>query len=254
MNPHAYYQTVISKIRNCFEFSPYVLTAVPKRRSEMKTATLFCFIVLFVFCTLSPVQAGATLNISDDTTIDPGFGVHHIFVTTEGRSASVRPVEKKTISFGLSYDGRNRMSKSAAKDDLDKQWREIGAFAEYPSAPGVISMEVVGFPALDPDDATSLIVTLPDSLETLNNGWHIQAGYFISDWNLQPWGSYQIWKKNSLYKNGTFNTWQLGMSYFIKGHNANITIGYERFNADAESADAGDDTIDWILTGFSISY
>jgi len=219
----------------------------------MKTATLSCFVILFVFCILSPVRAGVTLNISDDTPIDPGLRVQRIVVSTGESLLSACPGEKQPLSFGLSYDGRNRLTESAAKSDIDCQWLVVAALVEYPSIPGIISREA-GRPALDPDDATPLIALLQDAPKNPDDGWYIQAGYFISDWNLEPWASYQTWEKETLKDRKNFNTWQLGLSYFLKGHNANIKIGFERFKADTELPDADKDAIDTILTEFCISY
>jgi len=230
------------------------LKSRPEKRLEMKTVTLSYFVVLFIFCIQSPVRAGVTLNISDDTPVDPGLQVQRIVVSTGESLLSACPEKKQPLSFGLSYDGRNRLTENAAKGDIDCQWLVVAALAEYPSITGIIFREA-GRPALDPDDATPLIALLQDAPKNPGDGWYIQAGYFISDWDLEPWASYQRWEKNIPDAGESCNTWQLGLSYFIKGHTANIKIGYERFKTDADSAEAADkDAIDTILTEFCISY
>lgn len=160
--------------------------------------------------------------------------------------------KKKTIGIGASYDMQNKIAEDPVQGDIDYRWWEVDAFLDYPLGPGYLTFEGA-YQDLDLDGATQVgVVGGPNARETEGNGWFVQTGYFITDYNLQPWASYQTWDATD--SQGDFDVFQIGLTYFIKGHNANIKIGYERFEANDNIGATNEDTINSLVIGFYITY
>lgn len=159
--------------------------------------------------------------------------------------------KKKTIGIGASYDRQNSIAQDAVQGNIDYAWWEVDTFLDLPLGPGFITVEGA-YQDLDLDDATQMGAL--NARETQGNGWFVQTGYLIEDLKLQPWVSYQSWDSDAADDRGDFNVYQVGLTYFIKGHNANIKVGYERFEAEQDIAPTGKDTIDSFVTGLYITY
>jgi hypothetical protein len=111
-----------------------------------------------------------------------------------------------------------------------------------------------GYNNLDLDGATQLDDggTIRNAKETEGKGWYAQAGYLIKNWNLQPWATYAKWDASD--DTGSFYDMQFGLSYFFKGHNANIKAGYEYLKADENIGASDEDTIKSFLIGFYVTF
>ena len=53
---------------------------------------------------------------------------------------------------------------------------------------------------------------------------------------------------------GTYDLYRLGLSYFVKGHNANFKIGYEHLDADADIGATTENSIDSFVAGCYVTY
>lgn len=164
--------------------------------------------------------------------------------------------KKKTLGFGISYDGQDGITTDAATGEVDYRWFEIDAFAEYPIGnAGSLTFETA-FMDLDLDDSTQFndSGTSVDVRKTQGQGWYAQTGYFLKDWNLQPWIAYEQWESDAVDSDGSFDAWRVGISYFFKGHNANIKLGYESLESDTNIGSSTEDTVNTFLIGFYITY
>lgn len=164
--------------------------------------------------------------------------------------------KKKTIAVGASYDMQNNIAEDALKGSIDYKWWTVDIFADWPLGPGFVTLEG-GYQNLDLDDATQLDdggAAPVDAKQTQGDGWYSQAGYFINDWNLQPWLAYGSWDTDASDSEGSFSYWQVGLSYFFRGQNANIKAGYEFFNSDENIGTSDEDDIGTFLLGFYVTF
>ncbi len=161
--------------------------------------------------------------------------------------------EKKTIGVGVAYDTQNDIAEDAVKGKIDYRWWSADAFADLPLGPGSVTAEV-GYHDLDLDDATQLMVngTVRNAKMTQGDGWYAEAGYFIKNWNIQPWAAYAVWNADD--DGGSFYDWQIGLTYFFKGHNANIKAGYEYLKSKENMGASNEDKINTFLLGFYVTF
>lgn len=164
--------------------------------------------------------------------------------------------KKKTVAVGFSYDWQDEIAMDAIKNEVDYQWWSADLHLEHPVGPGSATLEFA-YQDLDLDDATLLNdgVGLQDARQTQGDGWYVQTGYLLTDWNIQPWFLYESWESDAVANDlGGFDSWRVGLTYFFKGHNANIKAGFEQVNAD-ENIDGSDkDEINTFLIGFYVTY
>jgi hypothetical protein len=161
--------------------------------------------------------------------------------------------KKKTIGIGFSYDSQDKITTDSIKGDIDYSFYEVDAFAELPVGPGTITAEAA-FQDLDLDDATSLDDSssiTKDARETQGNGFYVQTGYLFNNW--QPWVANEQWNSDAPDDTGSWDAWKVGLTYFVKGHNANIKLGYENWKSD-QPFSGTEDTITTFLLGFYITY
>ena len=161
--------------------------------------------------------------------------------------------KKKTIGIGFSYDSQDKITTDSIKGDIDYNFYEVDAFAELPVGPGTITAETA-FQALDLDDATSLddgSLTPKDARNTQGDGFYFQTGYLFNNW--QPWVGFEQWNSDAPDDTGSWDAWRAGLTYFVKGHNANIKLGYESWKSD-QPFSGTEDTINSLLLGFYITY
>jgi len=159
--------------------------------------------------------------------------------------------KKKTLAMGVSVDMQDNIAEDLSQGDIDYFWWSFDLFAEYPVGDGVLTAEA-GFINLDLDDAQFLVdgSNIRDARKTQGNGWYLQAGYLLSELKLQPWASFESWESDGFADSGSFTNWRLGFTYFVKGHNANIKVGFENFEPDGH----GESELQTFLVGFYITY
>ena len=165
--------------------------------------------------------------------------------------------KKKTLAFGAGYDTQSDVAiDSVTGEDVDYSFFTLDAFAEYPIGVGTLTAEVA-YNDMDLDDAPNPLAnektgtpfgTGVSGAETQGNGFYGQIGYYLYQW--QPWFGYEQWDSDGVNDAGSWQSFRLGLSYFIKGHNANIKAGYERVNNDTP----GEDDIDTFAIGFYMTY
>ena len=165
---------------------------------------------------------------------------------------------KKTVAIGASIDHQQRIARDTITDDnVNYIWYSFDAFADIPVGPGNTTLEA-GYSNLDLEDSTSLRDSASgptkNGKETEGNGFYVQSGYYLENLNLQPWALFERWDSDASDDVGSWSAWRVGLSYFIKGHNANIKVGFEQFRPDENIGGTGGKNIESFLVGFYVSY
>ncbi len=167
--------------------------------------------------------------------------------------------EKKTIAIGCSIDHQMRIARDTVKqDNVNYTWFSFDGFAELPVGPGSATLEA-GYNNLSLENSTSLQTSATgppqNAKETQGQGFYVQTGYFIKDLNLQPWALYERWNSDASDDLGSWQAWRAGLSYFVKGLNANIKVGFEQFISDQNIGGISEQkTIESFLLGFYVTY
>ena len=166
--------------------------------------------------------------------------------------------KKKTIAFGASIDHQQRIARdTATNDNINYIWYSIDAFADIPVGPGSTTFEA-GYSNLDLEDSTSLRDSASgppkNAKETEGKGFYVQSGYYLENLNIQPWALFERWYSDASDDVGSWSAWRVGLSYFFKGHNANIKVGFEQFTADEKIGGTADKDFETFLISLYVSY
>ena len=153
--------------------------------------------------------------------------------------------KKKTLGFGISYDMQDKVQDATAGGFGDYTYFSVDAFADWPMGDGTLTAEAA-FSDLDLDGATSA------ALRSEGDGFYVQAGYLLPN-NWQPWVEYESWDSEDTGSVGDYDSFRVGVSYFFKGHNANVKAGFENFSTDVPFDGTEDSSTAFIL-GFYITY
>lgn len=153
--------------------------------------------------------------------------------------------KKKTLGFGVSYDTQDEVQDATAGGTGDYSYFSVDAFAEWPMGEGTLTAEAA-FSDLDLDGATA------NALRSEGDGWYVQAGYYINQW--QPWVELESWDSNTTSGLGDYDAYRIGISYFLKGHNANFKLGYESFDPDVNFSGTNEDSLKTILLAICVTY
>jgi hypothetical protein len=92
-----------------------------------------------------------------------------------------------------------------------------------------------------------------EAKETSGDGVYAQVGYFLPEWNIQPWYGFDYWDSDGSNDIGSFTSDRIGITYFFKFHNANMKMGFERFEAE-QSVPGEEDEINTFVTGFYVTF
>jgi hypothetical protein len=160
--------------------------------------------------------------------------------------------KKKTIGVGASFDYQEEIDEDTSGDFHDYSWYEVDAFVDYPIGPGTLTAEA-SYQHLDLDGSGVLASGGEEAKQTSGDGVYAQIGYFLADWNIQPWYGFDYWSSDDSDDIGSFMSHRVGLTYFFKGHNANVKIGFERFEAD-EKVPGEEDDINTFVTGFYVTF
>jgi hypothetical protein len=158
--------------------------------------------------------------------------------------------KKKTLAFGVSYDVQDEVQLADGSGLLssgaygDYAYYSVDAFAAWPMGEGTLTAEAA-FSDLDLDGADAA------ALQSEGDGFYVQAGYFMNNW--QPWVAYESWDSEATSGAGDYDAIRVGISYFFKGHNANVKAGFENFNTDIPF-DGNEDSSTAFILGFYITY
>jgi hypothetical protein len=167
--------------------------------------------------------------------------------------------KKKTVAIGASIDHQQRIARDAVtNDNVNYIWYSFDAFADIPVGPGSATFEA-GYCNLDLEDSTAIQDSASgppkNGKETEGNGFYVQSGYYLEKLNLQPWALFELWDSDASDDVGSWSAWRVGVTYFIKGHNANIKVGFEQFRSSEHIGNISDDkNIESFLMGFYLSY
>lgn len=159
--------------------------------------------------------------------------------------------KKKTLGFGISYDVQDEVQVADGTGLLsagaygDYAYYSVDAFAEWPMGDGTLTAEAA-FSDLDLDGADTA------ALQSEGDGFYVQAGYLLPN-NWQPWVEYESWDSEATSGVGDYDAYRVGISYFFKGHNANVKAGFESFNSDVNFT-ASEDSYTSFILGFYITY
>jgi len=156
--------------------------------------------------------------------------------------------KKKTIAIGFSYDAQSDVGFAdgtviPTSTSVDYAFYDVDLHVEYPVGAGSITFEGA-YHNLDLDNGSPV---------TEGDGYYFQAGYFIN--NFQPWAEYEKWSADAAANGGDYDAYRIGLSYFLKGHNANVKIGYENISTDYTfSGTTSEDSIGTFLVGLYVTY
>jgi hypothetical protein len=158
--------------------------------------------------------------------------------------------KKRTIGIGASYDSQDEVENSLNNAGSpngygDYEYWSVDAFMDWPLGPGALTAEAA-YSELDLDDATQ------KATQSQGDGWYFQTGYYINKW--QPWFEMESWSSDDSGDLGSYDSYRIGISYFFKGHNANVKIGYESFEPEENFSGTSEDTIETFLLGFYTTF
>ena len=169
--------------------------------------------------------------------------------------------KKQTLGFGAAYDTQSDFAAdSVTGQSVDYKYWTVDAFAEQPIGPGTVTFEAA-YSDLDLDDTQNpLGNSIGDPLsggvnadQTQGSGYYAQTGYYINKW--QPWFLYEDWDGDGNNDGGDWQNYRIGISYFFKGHNANVKLGYENTSNDSRDAEGKrENDIQTIVLGAYITF
>jgi hypothetical protein len=65
---------------------------------------------------------------------------------------------------------------------------------------------------------------------------------------------YEEWDGDAASDLGDYSSYRIGVSYFLKGHNANIKVGYESFEPDENFSGTNEDDLSTFVIGLYTTY
>lgn len=146
--------------------------------------------------------------------------------------------KKKTLGIGAGFDTQSDVAANA-----DYTFFTGDVFLEYPLGDGTLTFEGA-YQSLDLDGFAT---------NAEGDGFYAQAGYlFAGKW--QPWIMFEQWGSDAPNDFGSYDAIRVGVTYFIKGHNANIKAGYEIFNADQNFSGTSEDSVGTFVVGAYVTY
>jgi hypothetical protein len=165
--------------------------------------------------------------------------------------------KKKTVGIGASWDAQPSVATDEELGDIDYSFYTLDVFAELALGPGSLTLEGA-YEVLDLEDATALdsdgdeSTDAYDATRSQGEGAYVQAGFFVDPW--QVWGGYEQWDSDAEDRTGSYDAYRVGLSYYVKGHSANIKLGYERLLADVPISGTEEDTVDTVVLGVYLNY
>lgn len=148
-----------------------------------------------------------------------------------------------TFGIGAAIDTQDSFATNAGTgEDVDYQLFSVDAFLERQLGGGSVTLEAA-FTELDLDDTVEGLadqdgVPLRDSIsaeQAQGSGAYIQAGYLMGKW--QPFVLVEQWEADADNDVGSWSAYRVGINYYLKGHNANIKLGIETIENDADNVD-----------------
>jgi hypothetical protein len=162
--------------------------------------------------------------------------------------------KKKTIGVGASFDTQDNVEVDVVSgDEVPYSQYTADVFVDLPLGEGALTAEAA-YVNLDLDDAViSKGTGIFDTRQSAGSGYYAQAGYFINNW--QPWAEWETWNSDAEGSDlGSYDSYRVGVTYFLKGHNANIKAGYEQFNAKENFSGTSEDSVGSFVIGLYTTY
>jgi hypothetical protein len=151
--------------------------------------------------------------------------------------------KKKTLAIGAGFDTQSDVAAISPGNNADYTFFTGDVFLEYPLGDGTVTFEGA-YQSLDLDDFAQ---------NAEGDGFYAQAGYlFAGTW--QPWIMFEQWSSDAANDFGSYDSIRFGVTYFIKGHNANIKAGYEIFNSDQNISGTSEDSRGTFVVGAYVTY
>jgi hypothetical protein len=139
-----------------------------------------------------------------------------------------------TFGIGAAIDTQDSFATNAVTgDDVDYSLYSVDAFLEQKLGGGSVTVE-----GLADQDGTPLRTAADEPIsaeQAQGSGAYIQAGYLMGKW--QPFVLYEQWEADADNDVGSWNAYRVGINYYLKGHNANIKVGVETVENDADDVD-----------------
>lgn len=163
--------------------------------------------------------------------------------------------EKRTVGIGGSYDRQDKIALDQATGrKVDYQLFTVDAFAETPLPFGVITAEAA-YVNLDLDGGGALVTAggtaLGNASRAQGDGFYAQLGYLLG--KVQPWVNYEQWTSDATDDRGSYKAYRAGLNYFIKGHDAKLVAGFERFEPEVKLS-ASQSAINTFVVGAYLDY
>jgi hypothetical protein len=155
--------------------------------------------------------------------------------------------KKKTVAIGASVDFQPNVGRALTDSTVfqaNYTYFNVDLFAEQPLGGGSLTFEGAYY-NLD-------LEQMAPRLE--GDGFYVQAGYLIKNEKWQPWGLFESWKSEDPLDEGSFDSFRVGLSYFMAGHNANVKVGYESLMSKTNIGSTTEDTISTFLVGLYTTY
>ncbi len=179
---------------------------------------------------------------------DPEPGYYNLSTYLDG---------KRTLGIGASYDTQANVTDSEGHGLVDYAYYSLDAFAEYALMQGRMTIEAA-YSGLDLDGATGLYTTRGetgpgrDATRAEGSGYYIQTGYYQNRW--QPWAGFERWNSDAEDEAGSYSAWRIGISYYLRNHNAVIKGGYEQLKSETPLPGTDEDTIGSFVMKCSVTY
>ena len=155
--------------------------------------------------------------------------------------------KKKTVAIGASYDAQTDVSvvgTTAAPEMVDYTFFSVDGFMEWPAGEGSVTVEAA-WSMLDFGDVGGAF----DASQ--GTGFYAQAGFYQNDW--QPWGMFETWSSDGAGGTGNVDQFRIGLTRYLKGHNANIKAGFESTTSDVPILGT-EDTTNAMVLGMYVTY
>lgn len=158
--------------------------------------------------------------------------------------------KKKTVGIGASYDTQDSVALDQATGQaVNYRLYSLDAFTELPLGHGAVTAEA-GYVNLDLGGGGTMVkadaTALGNASRAQGDGWFAQAGYYINAW--QPWINYEKWSSDAADGRGSYKAYRAGLTYYMKGNNANVKAGYEVFKPDVPFSSAQNDIKSFVVS------
>jgi hypothetical protein len=159
---------------------------------------------------------------------------------------------RNIIAIGIAADAQRGVALDGARA-VDYSSYTADLFIEQPIGGSSLTFEAAVI-RLDLDHAGHLAADSGTGQQAQGHGYYLQAGYLIRQ-RWQPWAEWEVWESDDPLSIGGFVTYRAGLSYFLKGQNANIKLAYESMNADHNFTDVvGADCVESYILGLFVDY